>query len=152
MTDSSVRLKVVKLLGPRPFSEWPEAKIVAFDGVQIITKRSAVVSDSDKFENPDVYGGTNSLLSAADYGEVGGIKNFNQTNAKILEIVSHNNLLLMDRLRETVEDCTRQLKEKDDQIRFVKLLNYINSDMLLFCLSDLDYGNGINRKCDLSIN
>lgn len=116
--DSAVRLKVVKLLGPRPFFEWAEAKMAACDGVQIITKRSAIVSDSDKFESPDAFGGTNSLLSAVDFGEVGGLKSFNLTNSKILEIVSHNNLLLMERLRETVEDCNRQLKEKDDQIRF----------------------------------
>ena len=56
-------------------------------------------------------------LLIVGFGDIGGIQNFKQTNAKILEMVSHNNLLLMERLRTTQEDCDKQIKEKDDQIR-----------------------------------
>ena len=56
-------------------------------------------------------------MVTAEFADLGGVLNFKQTNAKILELVSHNNLLLMDRLKATQEDCNRQVKEKDDQIR-----------------------------------
>jgi len=77
------------------------------------------------FESPETFGGSVNLLSSADFGEVGGLKNFTQTNAKILEMVSHNNLLMAETVKEVREDCSKQLKEKDDQIR--RLQNLLNN-------------------------
>ena len=86
--------------------------------IKIVTKRApSQPKDNEKFENPKGHGGSNELLSSHDFGEVGGMKSFSAVNSKILELVSHNNNLLLERMRETVEDCNRQLKEKDDQIR-----------------------------------
>merc|ERR1719369_3904 len=48
---------------------------------------------------------------------VGGISQFQQTNNKILEMVSANNTLLLERVREVEENCSKQLKDKDDQIK-----------------------------------
>ena len=87
------------------------------DCVKIVTKKVNTVKGSDMFESPDTFGGNVNLLSSADFGEIGGLKNFTQTNAKILEMVSHNNLLMAETVKEVREDCSKQLKEKDDQIR-----------------------------------
>ena len=38
-------------------------------------------------------------------------------NTKILELVSHNNVLLLEKIREVEENCGKQLKEKDEQIK-----------------------------------
>lgn len=121
VTEPELRARVVKLLGAKPFSDWPEARAAPEPRdsvVKIVTKRAAEVAEEDRFGNPGNFGGSNQLLSGLEFGETGGIKNFTQTNAKILELVSHNNLLLMERLKDTVDDCNRQLKEKDDQIRY----------------------------------
>merc|ERR1719341_2260311 len=48
---------------------------------------------------------------------VGGIAQFHQTNSKILEIVTMNNSLLLERVREVEENCSKQMKDKDDQIK-----------------------------------
>jgi len=48
---------------------------------------------------------------------VGGISQFQQTNNKILEMVSANNTLLLERVKEVEENCSKQLKDKDDQIK-----------------------------------
>jgi len=79
------------------------------------------VPDGDKFDDVDQFHGSSSLLSTEKFAETEGLKSFTQINRKILEIVSHNNLLLMENLRDTVEDCNRQIKEKDDQIRYVSV-------------------------------
>jgi len=87
------------------------------ENVKIVTKRPSQPRDHDKFENPNSFVGSNDLLSSSDIGDVGGMKNLTAMYSKILEITSHNNNLLISGMRETVEDCNRQLKEKDDQIR-----------------------------------
>jgi len=48
---------------------------------------------------------------------VGGLSQFTIMNKKILEIVSQNNCLLLERVREVEEGCGKQLKEKDEQIK-----------------------------------
>jgi len=48
---------------------------------------------------------------------IGGIAQFHQTNNKILEMVTGNNTLLLERLKEVEETCSKQLKDKDDQIK-----------------------------------
>merc|ERR1719483_2073910 len=48
---------------------------------------------------------------------VGGIAQFHQTNSKILEMVTMNNTMLLERVREVEENCLKQIKEKDDQIK-----------------------------------
>jgi len=48
---------------------------------------------------------------------VGGIAQFQQTNSKILEMVASNNTLLLERVREVEDNCSKQLKDKDDQIK-----------------------------------
>ena len=88
------------------------------ENVKIVTKRSSQPRDHDKFENPNSFVGSNDLLSSSDIGDVGGMKNLTAMYSKILELTSHNNNLLLTGMRETVEDCNRQLKEKDDQIRY----------------------------------
>ena len=51
----------------------------------------------------------------------GGLSQFTKMNTKILELVSHNNVLLLEKIREVEENCGKQLKEKDEQIK--KLLH-----------------------------
>jgi len=82
------------------------------ENVKIVTKRH-----SNDHDNPAAIDSSHELLSSSDVGEVGGIKNFAAMSSKILEVVSHNNNLLMERLRESEEEYNRKLKEKDDQIR-----------------------------------
>jgi len=48
---------------------------------------------------------------------IGGITQFHQTNSKILEMVTLNNTILLERVRETEDNCSKQLKDKDDQIK-----------------------------------
>ena len=99
-------------------SDRPDHKLS--ENVKFVTKRTALPSnDHERFDNPNAFGGSNDLLSAGDTGDVGGMKNFAAMYSKILELASHNNNLLLERMRETVDDCNRQLKEKDDQIRYV---------------------------------
>ena len=98
------------------------------DCVKIVTKKVNAAKSSDLFENPESYGGSVNLLSLADFGEIGGLKSFIQTNAKILEIVSHNNLLMAETVKEVREDCSKQLKEKDDQIRYSGLFFDLRQD------------------------
>ena len=56
---------------------------------------------------------------------VGGLSQFTLMNKKILEIVSQNNCLLLERVREVEEGCGKQLKEKDEQIK--RLQNLLTS-------------------------
>jgi len=102
-----------------------EASDKANDIVKIVKKKTAIVSDSDKFQDPDTFGGTTALLSTSHFSDLGGMKQFTQTNSKILELVSHNNLLLIEKIKDNTDDCTRQVKEKDDQIR--RLQNLLNN-------------------------
>ena len=114
--DPEVRRQVVKLLGGRPFAaDWPEAAAVngpasgdktaerhiigTAETVTIRTKRHSPVDRRFAFESPDTFGGKRSLLSGSELGEVGGIRHFTETNTKILELVSHNNLVLTERLK-----------------------------------------------------
>jgi hypothetical protein len=115
VTDTKLRSQIIDLLGPKAFSDWPEANLA--ENVKIVTKRSSQPRDYEKFENPNSFGGSNDLLSSSDAGDMGGMKNLSAMYSKILELTSHNNNLLLVGMRETVEDCNRQLKEKDDQIR-----------------------------------
>jgi hypothetical protein len=137
--EPHLRHQVIKLLGPRPFPEWPEAagpapavlngpaSSTALGGggkmersgtaetVTIRTKRHSPVDKRFAFESPDRFGGSRNLLSAADLGELGGIRHFTETNTKILELVSHNNLLLTERLKvgaHTYMMLTRKFYEK----------------------------------------
>ena len=48
---------------------------------------------------------------------VEGLKHFTSCNNKILQMVSHNNHLLTEKLTEVTEDSKKQLKEKDEQIK-----------------------------------
>ena len=52
---------------------------------------------------------------------LGGLTHFNKVNHKILEMVSLNNTLLLERVREVEERRTREVSEKEDQIK--KLTN-----------------------------
>ena len=120
--NPALRVQVIKLLGARSFPDWPEsaatatttttsngpvvtAKTVASERsgtaetVTIRTKRQSPVDRRFAFEMADTFGGSRNLLSATELGEVGGLRNFTQTNNKILELVSHNNLLLTERLK-----------------------------------------------------
>jgi hypothetical protein len=120
LEDPLLRTQVVKLLGARPFPDWPEAEGVSTangpvntsgktlssgekagtaETVTIRTKRQSPVDKRFAFESPDQFGGGRSLLSAADLGELGGIRHFTETNSKILELVSHSNLVLTERLK-----------------------------------------------------
>ena len=47
----------------------------------------------------------------------GGLTHFTKMNGKILELVSQNHTLLLERVREVEEGCQKQLKEKDEQIK-----------------------------------
>ena len=47
----------------------------------------------------------------------GGLTQFTKMNSKILEIVSQNNVLLLERVRDMEETCQKQVKEKDEQIK-----------------------------------
>merc|ERR1719232_350049 len=47
----------------------------------------------------------------------GGLSQFTKMNSKILEIVSQNNVLLLERVRDMEETCQKQVKEKDEQIK-----------------------------------
>jgi hypothetical protein len=106
--EPEIQRQVVKLLGARPFADWPEAGAAngpsvgrpgSAETVTIRTKRQSPTDRRFAFESPDQFGGSRSLLSAAELGEVGGIRHFTETNSKILELVSHNNLLLTERLK-----------------------------------------------------
>ena len=48
---------------------------------------------------------------------MGGLTHFTKVNQKILEMVSLNNTLLVERVREVEEKSGRELSEKDDQIK-----------------------------------
>merc|ERR1719445_1222004 len=57
------------------------------------------------------------LSKGVENDALGGISQFQQTNNKILEMVSANNTLLLERVREAEVNCSKQLKDKDDQIK-----------------------------------
>ena len=59
-----------------------------------------------------------------------GLSQFTKINAKILELVSHNNVLLLERTREVEEQCSKQLREKDDQIKRLQNLLTTKDDHL----------------------
>ena len=113
LEDPELRRQVIKLLGGRPFADWPEAAAtngpasgkadrptnITAETVTIRTKRQSPVDKRFAFDSRDTFGGSRSLLSAAELGELGGIRHFTETNSKILELVSHNNLVLTERLK-----------------------------------------------------
>merc|ERR1719445_44019 len=57
------------------------------------------------------------LSKGVENDALGGISQFQLTNNKILEMVSANNTLLLERVKEAEENCSKQLKDKDDQIK-----------------------------------
>ena len=69
LTDTRVRTDVIRLLGPKPFSDWAESKLspegLANDCVKIVTKRVVNVPQGEQFENPETFGGSTALLSSS---------------------------------------------------------------------------------------
>ena len=56
----------------------------------------------------------------------GGLTQFTKMNSKILEVVSQNNVRLLEKVRDMEEGCQKQFKEKDDQMK--KLTSSIEAD------------------------
>merc|ERR1719369_962697 len=84
-------------------------KPVPAEQADVVVKTKKVTEQSS--EDKELVG--NGLENIA----IGGITQFHQTNSKILEMVSANNTLLLERVREVEENCSKLLKDKDDQIK-----------------------------------
>ena len=70
---------------------------------------------------------THGLLSTSMKEAVkGGLTQFTKMNSKILEVVSQNNVRLLEKVRDMEEGCQKQFKEKDDQMK--KLTSSIEAD------------------------
>ena len=70
---------------------------------------------------------THGLLSTSmKEAAKGGLTQFTKMNSKILEVVSQNNVRLLEKVRDMEEGCQKQFKEKDDQMK--KLTSSIEAD------------------------
>lgn len=117
--DSNIRKKVIKLLGAEMFMDWEEAregeKLETFPKPVPAEKTDVVVRTKkvEKLERVE----QDLLSKGVENIAVGGLAQFHQTNSKILEMVTMNNTMLLERVREVEENCLKQIKEKDDQIK-----------------------------------
>ena len=77
---------------------------------------------------------------------MGGLTHFTKVNQKILEMVSLNNTLLMERVREVEEKSGRELSEKDDQIKRLQNLLVGKDDQIKKLTSKLSTSAEFEEK------
>ena len=102
---------------------------------------SSVKSDSvDSSNTPGLL--STSMKEAAK----GGLTQFTKMNSKILEIVSQNNVLLLERVRDMEEGCQKQVKEKDEQIKRLQNLLSNKDDQMKKLTGKIEAGTDFDEK------
>ena len=76
----------------------------------------------------------------------GGLTQFTKMNSKILEIVSQNNVLLLERVRDMEETCQKQVKEKDEQIKRLQNLLSNKDEQMKKLTSRIEAGAEFDEK------
>ena len=76
----------------------------------------------------------------------GGLSQFTKMNSKILEIVSQNNVLLLERVRDMEETCQKQVKEKDEQIKRLQNLLSNKDEQMKKLTSRIEAGAEFDEK------
>merc|ERR1719189_483203 len=76
----------------------------------------------------------------------GGLTHFTKMNGKILELVSQNHTLLLERVREGEEGCQKQLKEKDEQIKKLQNLLTNKDEHMKKLTSKISAGSEFDEK------
>ena len=90
---------------------------------------------------------THGLLSTSMKEAVkGGLTQFTKMNSKILEVVSQNNFLLLEKVRDMEEGCQKQLKEKDEQIKRLQNLLGNKDDQMKKITSRIEAGSEFDQK------
>ena len=100
---------------------------------------------SDSLDSSSV--NTTGLLSTS-MKEVarGGLTQFTKMNSKILEIVSQNNVLLLERVRDMEEGCHKQIREKDEQIKRLQNLLSNKDDQMKKLTGKIEAGAEFDEK------
>ena len=86
------------------------------------------------------YSGHVITLSQSEQLEGGGLTQFTKMNSKILEVVSQNNVMLLEK------GCQKQLKEKDEQIRRLQNLLGNKDDQMKKITSRIEAGSEFDKK------
>ena len=90
---------------------------------------------------------THGLLSTSmKEAAKGGLTQFTKMNSKILEVVSQNNVLLLEKVRDMEEGCQKQLKEKDEQIKRLQNLLGNKDDQMKKITSKIEAGSEYDQK------
>ena len=90
---------------------------------------------------------THGLLSTSmKEAAKGGLTQFTKMNSKILEVVSQNNVLLLEKVRDMEEGCQKQLKEKDEQIKRLQNLLGNKDDQMKKLTSRIEAGSEFDQK------
>ena len=90
---------------------------------------------------------THGLLSTSmKEAAKGGLTQFTKMNSKILEVVSQNNVLLLEKVRDMEEGCQKQLKEKDEQIKRLQNLLGNKDDQMKKITSRIEAGSEFDQK------
>ena len=76
----------------------------------------------------------------------GGLNQFTKMNSKIQEVVSQNNVLLLEKVRDMEEGCQKQLKEKDEQIKRLQNLLGNKDDQMKKITSRIEAGSEFDQK------
>ena len=67
-------------------------------------------------------------------------------NSKILEVVSQNNVMLLEKVRDMEEGCQKQLKEKEEQIKRLQNLLGNKDDQMKKITSRIEAGSEFDQK------
>ena len=90
---------------------------------------------------------THGLLSTSmKEAAKGGLTQFTKMNSKILEVVSQNNVLLLEKVRDMEEGCQKQLKEKDEQIKRLQNLLGNKDDQMKKITIRIEAGSEFDQK------
>ena len=90
---------------------------------------------------------THGLLSTSmKEAAKGGLTQFTKMNSKILEVVSQNNVLLLEKVRDMEEGCQKQFKEKDEQIKRLQNLLGNKDDQMKKITSRIEAGSEFDQK------
>ena len=85
-------------------------------------------------------------LSQSEQLEGGGLTQFTKMNSKILEVVSQNNVMLLEKVRDMEEGCQKQLKEKEEQIKRLQNLLGNKDDQMKKITSRIEAGSEFDKK------
>ena len=112
--------------------------------VTVVKKEDSVSSvKSDSLDNSNTPGLLSTSMKEAAKG---GLTQFTKMNSKILEIVSQNNVLLLERVRDMEEGCQKQVKEKDEQIKRLQNLLSNKDEQMKKLTGKIEAGADFDEK------